>query len=85
MAYVRYCEGWVRTGHGQRQHRAELIHVHMLGERDDVGPVGACGRDPVSLFHAVSGAGAGHRIFGQADMVMDLQKIESRVMRATLD
>jgi hypothetical protein len=83
MRNVRYAEGWIRTD-ADNDNRAELLHVHMLGdsntlvqwERTDEIPL-ACFtpyREPSQLV--------GNSV---ADMVMDLQRVESRVMRAVLD
>jgi hypothetical protein len=83
MRLVRYVEGWIKTD-ADNDHRAELLHVHMLGEsakliqweRSDEVPL-ACFtpyREPSQLI--------GNSV---ADMVMDLQRVESRVMRAVLD
>src|SRR5262249_14195889 len=83
MRLVRYVEGWCSMdtdGDGV----AELIHTHAVGtspqlcrwDRTDEVPLSCCTpyREP-------------GRIIGmsQADMTVDLQKTQTKVMRATLD
>jgi hypothetical protein len=83
MRLVRYVEGWCQMdcdGDGV----AELIHTHAIGmspkllrwDRTDEVPLAACTpyREPGRIIG-----------YSQADMVMDLQKTETKVMRATLD
>ena len=64
--------------------RAELIHVHMLGNATSLVQWERCDEIPLACFTPYREPG---RIIGssQADMVMDLQRVESRVMRAVLD
>ena len=83
MSLVRYAEGWFRAD-TDGDNKAELIHAHFLGnaqtlvqwERDD--------EIPLACFTPYREPG---RVIGssQADMVMDLQRVESRVMRGVLD
>src|SRR5215471_11988773 len=83
MSMCRYAEGWIRCD-VDGDNRAELIHVHLLGdtarlvewERVDEIPLAAFTpyREPTRVIGS-----------SQADMVMDLQRVETRVMRATLD
>jgi hypothetical protein len=83
MKLIRYVEGWCQMdtdGDGV----AELIHIHALGstprlcrwDRTDEVPLAAMTpyREPGRVIG-----------YSQADMVLDLQKTETRVMRATLD
>lgn len=83
MAIVRYAEGWIRCD-TDGDNRAELIHVHMLGNAQDLVQWERVDETPLACFTPYREPG---RIIGssQADMVMDLQRIESRVMRAILD
>ena len=83
MAFVRYCEGWVRVD-ADNDNRAELIHVHMLGNATSLIQWERVDEIPVACFTPYREPG---RVIGSsvADMVMDLQKVESRVMRAVLD
>jgi hypothetical protein len=83
MAIVRYVEGWIRTD-TDGDNRAELIHVHMLGDAQNLVQWERVDEIPLACFTPYREPG---RIIGssQADMVMDLQRIESRVMRAVLD
>lgn len=83
MRMVRYTEGWCRMdtdGDGI----AELIHTHAVGmspklirwDRTDEIPLAGMTpyREPGRVFG-----------FSQADMVMDLQRTETRLMRSVLD
>jgi hypothetical protein len=83
MKLVRYTEGWCQMdtdGDGV----AELIHTHALGtspklcrwDRTDEVPLAAMTpyREPGRVIG-----------YSQADMVLDLQRTQTRVMRATLD
>jgi hypothetical protein len=83
MALVRYCEGWIRCD-ADNDHRAELLHVHMLGNASSLVQWERTDETPLACFTPYREPG---RIIGssQADMVMDLQRIETRVMRAMLD
>ena len=83
MAIVRYAEGWIRCD-TDGDNRAELIHVHMLGNATTLVQWERCDEIPLACFTPYREPG---RVVGssQADMVMDLQRIESRVMRAVLD
>ena len=83
MSYVRYCEGWVRLD-ADNDNRAELLHVHMLGNATTLVQWERVDEIPLACFTPYREPG---RVIGSsvADMVMDLQRVESRVMRATLD
>lgn len=83
MANVRYAEGWIRVD-ADNDGKAELIHVHLLGQSATLVQWERCDEIPLACFTPYREPG---RIIGssQADMVMDLQRTESRVMRATLD
>lgn len=83
MQLVRYAEGWIRLD-ADNDHRAELIHVHMLGNATELIQWERCDEIPLACFTPYREPG---RIIGssQADMVMDLQRVQSRVMRAVLD
>jgi hypothetical protein len=83
MGIVRYAEGWIRCD-TDGDNRAELIHVHMLGDASTLVQWERCDEIPLACFTPYREPG---RIIGssQADMVMDLQRVESRVMRAVLD
>jgi hypothetical protein len=83
MAIVRYVEGWIRCD-TDGDNRAELIHVHMLGNATSLVQWERVDEIPLACFTPYREPG---RIIGssQADMVMDLQRVESRVMRAVLD
>ena len=83
MAKVRYVEGWIRVD-ADNDNRAELIHVHMLGDATTLIQWERCDEIPLACFTPYREPG---RVIGssQADMVMDLQRVESRVMRAVLD
>jgi hypothetical protein len=83
MALVRYAEGWIRVD-ADNDHRAELLHIHCLGNSTTLIQWERCDEIPLSCFVPYREPG---RIIGssQADMVQDLQRIESRVMRGVLD
>jgi hypothetical protein len=83
MGLVRYAEGWIRLD-ADNDNRAELLHVHLLGNATTLIQWERCDEIPLACFTPYREPG---RVIGssQADMVMDLQRIESRVMRATLD
>ena len=83
MGICRYAEGWIRCD-TDNDHKAELIHVHMLGNATKMIQWERCDEIPLACFTPYREPG---RLIGysQADMVMDLQRVESRVMRATLD
>jgi len=83
MGICRYAEGWIRCD-TDNDHKAELIHVHMLGNATKLIQWERCDEIPLACFTPYREPG---RLIGysQADMVMDLQRVESRVMRATLD
>lgn len=83
MAPVRYAEGWIRMD-TDGDNRAELVHVHMLGSSNKLVQWERCDEIPLACFTPYREPGS---LIGlsQADMVMDLQRVESRVMRAVLD
>lgn len=83
MTLVRYAEGWVRCD-TNGDNRAELLHVHMLGNAQTLVQWERVDEIPLACMTPYREPG---RVIGlsQADMVMDLQRTESRVMRATLD
>ena len=83
MGICRYAEGWIRCD-TDNDHKAELIHVHMLGNATKMIQWERVDEIPLACFTPYREPG---RLIGysQADMVMDLQRVESRVMRATLD
>jgi hypothetical protein len=83
MAAVRYAEGWIRCD-TDGDNKAELIHVHLLGQSNKLVQWERTDEIPFSCFVPYREPGS---LIGmsQADMVMDLQRIESRVMRAVLD
>ncbi len=83
MAQVRYAEGWIRMD-TDGDHKAELIHVHLLGQSNKLVQWERTDEIPLACFTPYREPGS---IVGssQADMVMDLQRVESRVMRAVLD
>ena len=83
MQYVRYVEGWIRCD-TDNDHKAELLHTHSLGNGAKLIQWERCDEIPLACFTPYREPG---RVIGssQADMVMDLQRVESRVMRATLD
>jgi hypothetical protein len=80
---VRYVEGWIRMD-TDGDNIAELIHVHMLGNAERLVQWDRTDEVPLACFTPYREP---NRVIGssQADMVMDLQKTESRVMRAVLD
>jgi hypothetical protein len=83
MSIVRYAEGWIRCD-ADNDNRAELIHVHLIGNSQTLIQWERCDEIPLACFTPYREPG---RVIGnsQADMVMDLQRIQSRVMRAVLD
>src|SRR5215472_4787745 len=83
MKECRYIEGWIRCD-ADNDDVAELLHVHMLGSGATLIQWDRVDEVPLACFTPYREPG---RIVGlsQADMVMDLQKTESRVMRAVLD
>ena len=83
MTPVRYVEGWIRCD-TDGDHRSELIHVHLLGNATTLVKWERTDETPLACFTAYREPG---RVIGQsqADMVMDLQRTESRVMRGVLD
>ena len=83
MALVRYAEGWIRCD-ADNDHKAELLHVHMLGNATELVQWERTDEIPLACFTPYREP---TRVIGssQADMVMDLQRTESRVMRAMLD
>lgn len=83
MKMVRYVEGWFRAdtdGDGV----AELVHVHAVGTDPKLIRWDRTDEIPLSAMVPYREPG---RIIGysQADMTIDLQKVETQVMRAVLD
>ncbi len=83
MRLVRYAEGWCQMdtdGDGI----AELVHVHCVGTSPQMIRWDRTDEIPLSAFTPYREPG---RVIGfsQADMVMDLQKTQTRVMRGILD
>ena len=83
MKLVRYVEGWCQMdtdGDGV----AELIHTHAVGSSPTLCRWDRTDEVPLAAMTPYREPG---RVIGysQADMVIDLQKTETRVMRATLD
>ena len=83
MRVVRYTEGWCRMdtdGDGI----AELVHVHCVGTSPQMIRWDRTDEIPLAGFTPYREPG---RVIGfsQADMVMDLQKTETRLMRGILD
>jgi hypothetical protein len=83
MRLVRYVEGWCQMdtdGDGV----AELIHTHALGTTPQLCRWDRCDEVPLA---AMTPYREPHKVIGysQADMCIDLQRTETRVMRATLD
>ena len=83
MRIVRYVEGWCLMD-TDGDHQAELIHTHAVGNSPELIRWDRCDEIPLAAFTPYREPG---RIIGysQADMVMDLQRTETRVMRAVLD
>ena len=83
MRIVRYIEGWCQMD-TDGDNMAELIHTHAVGNGAELIRWDRCDEVPLSAFVPYREPG---RIIGysQADMVMDLQRTETRVMRAVLD
>ena len=83
MRIVRYIEGWCQMD-TDGDNMAELIHTHAVGNSAELIRWDRCDEVPLSAFVPYREPG---RIIGysQADMVMDLQRTESRVMRSVLD
>ena len=83
MRIVRYIEGWCQMD-TDGDHQAELIHTHAVGNSPELIRWDRCDEVPLAAFVPYREPG---RIIGysQADMVMDLQRTESRVMRSVLD
>jgi hypothetical protein len=83
MGICRYAEGWIKSD-TDGDNRAELIHVHMLGNATTLVQWERTDEVPLSCFTPYREPS---RIIGnsQADMVMDLQRTQTRVMRSVLD
>lgn len=83
MGICRYAEGWIRSD-TDGDNRAELIHVHMLGNATSLVKWERTDEVPLACFTPYREPS---RIIGnsQADMVMDLQRTQTRVMRSILD
>jgi hypothetical protein len=83
MQLVRYVEGWCMIdtdGDGI----AELIHVHCFGDTLELVRWDRTDEIPLSCFTCYREPG---RVIGfsQADMVLDLQRTQTRVLRGILD
>lgn len=83
LQMVRYVEGWIRCD-TDGDNVAELLHVHCLGDGLNLVRWDRTDEIPLACFTAYREP---CRVIGlsQADMVMDLQRTQSRVMRAVLD
>ena len=83
MKLVRYVEGWCRLD-TDGDNVAELIHTHALGSSPKLVRWDRTDEVPLSAMTPYREPG---RIVGysQADMVMDLQRTQTKVMRAVLD
>jgi hypothetical protein len=83
MRIVRYVEGWCQMD-TDGDYMAETIHTHALGNSAELIRWDRCDEVPLAAFVPYREPG---RIIGysQADQVMDLQRTETRVMRAVLD
>jgi len=83
MRMVRYVEGWCQMD-TDGDYMGELIHTHALGNSPELIRWDRSDEIPLAAFVPYREPG---RIIGysQADMVMDLQRTETRVMRAVLD
>jgi hypothetical protein len=83
MKLVRYCEGFIRMD-TDGDNVAELIHTHAVGYNPILVRWDRTDEVPLAAFSPYREPG---RIIGmsQADMVMDLQKTETQVVRAVLD
>jgi len=83
MALVRYVEGWIKLD-TDGDHVAELIHTHALGTSPKLCRWDRTDEIPLSAMTPYREPG---RVIGmsQADMVMDLQRTQTRVMRGVLD
>jgi hypothetical protein len=83
QAIVRHAEGWIRCD-ADGDNVSELLHVHLLGSSQNLVMWERADEIPLACFTPYREPG---RVIGQsqADMVMDLQRVESRVMRGVLD
>jgi hypothetical protein len=83
QSIVRHVEGWIRCD-ADGDNVSELLHVHLLGASQTLVSWERADEIPLACFTPYREPG---RVIGQsqADMVMDLQRIESRVMRGVLD
>ena len=83
QSLVRHAEGWIRCD-ADGDNVSELLHVHLLGSSQNLVMWERCDEIPLSCFTPYREPA---RVIGQsqADMVMDLQRVESRVMRGVLD
>jgi len=87
MMMVRYVEGWCQMD-TDGDYMAELIHTHAIAPGGGGNPklIQWDRTDEIPLAAMVPYREPGRIIgFSQADMVMDLQRTQSRVMRAILD
>jgi len=83
MGICRYAEGWIKMD-TDGDNRAELLHVHLLGNATTLVKWERTDEIPLSCFTPYREP---TRIIGssQAEMVMDLQRTQSSVMRSILD
>jgi hypothetical protein len=83
QSIVRHVEGWIRCD-ADGDNVSELLHVHLLGSSQNLVMWERADEIPLACFTPYREPG---RVIGQsqADMVMDLQRVESRVMRGVLD
>jgi len=83
QSIVRHVEGWIRCD-ADGDNVSELLHVHLLGASQNLVMWERADEIPLACFTPYREPG---RVIGQsqADMVMDLQRVESRVMRGVLD
>ena len=84
MGICRYAEGWISCD-TDNDHKAELIHVHMLGNATKTDPVGTLRRNPAGVLHAIPGARAADRLQPGRHGDGPAAGRKPRVMRATLD
>ena len=83
QSLVRHAEGWIRCD-ADGDHVSELLHIHLLGSSQNLVMWERADEIPAACFTPYREPA---RVIGQsqADMVMDLQRVESRVMRGVLD
>lgn len=87
MQMLRYCEGWCQMD-TDGDYMAETIHTHAIapGGGGQLSLIQWDRTDEIPLAAMVPYREPGRIIgFSQADMVMDLQRTKSRIMRSILD